>query len=73
MKTVKSSGQHAGIFGVDKPVATKLKVAGGAHGFDAFTSSISMKRGAKSDAPTKIGKKIWVGSGGGRTGAGTGK
>jgi hypothetical protein len=67
---MKKSGQHAGIFGVSTPVATTLKVAGGAQGYDAFTKNIGMKRGAASPGAMTVKKKIWVGSGGGRTGAG---
>lgn len=60
-----------GIFGVNKPVGSTLKAAGGAQGFDAFTTNIKMKRGASSPGPLSVPKTVYVGHGGGKTGANT--
>lgn len=62
-----------GIFGVNKPVGGTLKAAGGAQGYDAFTKDIKMKRGASSPPNLQVPKVVYVGHGGGKTGAGTGK
>jgi hypothetical protein len=62
-------GQNKGIFGVSKPVATTLKVAGGSPGYDPFTKSIGLKRGLSSPPSRPVSKKVYVGSGGGASGA----
>lgn len=61
--------QGAGIFGISKPAATTLKAAGGSPGYDPFTKSINLKGGYRPHSP--VSKKIYVGSGGGSTGAGS--
>ena len=67
---VESSGSgKPGIFGVNKPVAVTAKVAGLSHGYDPFTKSIAMKDGQTSPMHTPIPKKVYVGHGGGSTGA----
>jgi len=62
-------GQNHGIFGVSKPVGMHLKAAGGSPGYDPFTKSINLKGGYRPHSP--IPKKVYVGSGGGSTGAGS--
>ena len=68
-QTVATGGQNKGIFGVARPVATTLKVAGGSPGYDPFTKSIGLKRGLSSKGAMPVSKKVYVGSGGGSTGA----
>ena len=66
-----SSGvNRGGIFGVNKPVATRMKVAGGSNGYDPFTKSIGH---TASKGPTLVPKNVYVGHGGGKTGAGSGR
>ena len=62
-------GGRPGIFGVNHPVGTSLKAAGGSPGFDPFTKSIGQGR-SMSTQHASISKKVYVGNGGGRTGVG---
>lgn len=66
----KSTGRP-GIFGVNVPVATTLRVAGGSPGYDPFTRSIAKGRSlSMTHQPhSPVPKKVYVGHGGGKAGA----
>jgi len=57
-----------GIFGINKQVGMVLKAAGGSPGYDPFTKSIALK-GVTSPTHRPIPKTVYVGHGGGKTGA----
>ena len=61
------SQRQPGIFGVNHPVGTTLKAAGGSPGFDPFTKNIAHGR-SMSTKHAVISKKVYVGHGGGTAG-----
>ena len=61
---------RAGIFGVNHPVGTTLKAAGGSPGFDPFTKSIAHGR-AMSTKHAEIPKTVYVGNSPGKQGVGS--
>ena len=65
-----ASGQ-SGIFGVRTPVATTMKAAGGSPGYDPWTKGGGklVKARAESTKHATISKQVYVGNGGGATGA----